>query len=469
MSTEKRESRSLGLIIGAFTLVYLIGIGVIVLATAAWGGGGSGSGSGSGSDESILNISLSEFAIKGDLNATPGKIMINITNDGSVAHDFQIADLGILTDKIAPGVSTTVVIEDAAAGSYEIICTVAGHKESGMTATLTVGESGGSASGGSSSHDHTSLTPEEAQARDDNMMAGMMSFGTDEAATEGRGNTPAEFTIAADGAKEFELTAAITKWEVETGKFVDAWTYNGQVPGPWFKVDVGDRVRIKVTNNLPLGTDIHWHGIHLPNEMDGVAPYTQDPIAPNGGTFTYEFTADTRNNGMYHAHMHGEEAVPNGMLGVFQVGDVELPRGRTVSGINVPNDVNIVQEIPMVLNDAGAIGYSLNGKSFPSTEPVVVNKDDWFLVTYFNEGLQVHPMHMHGFPQLVVARDGITLDQPFWVDTITVGPGERYSILVKATDLGTWVWHCHILNHVETPERMFGMATAVVVQDPAAA
>ena len=84
--------------------------------------------------------------------------------------------------------------------------------------------------------------------------------------------------------------------------------------------DVGDRVRIKVTNNLPLGTDIHWHGIHLPNEMDGVAPYTQDPIAPNGGTFTYEFTADTRNNGMYHAHMHGEEAVPNGMLGVFQVG-----------------------------------------------------------------------------------------------------------------------------------------------------
>ena len=113
MSTEKRESRSLGLIIGAFTLVYLIGIGVIVLATAAWGGGGSGSGSGSGSDESILNISLSEFAIKGDLNATPGKITINITNDGSVAHDFQIADLGILTDKIAPGVSTTVVIEDA--------------------------------------------------------------------------------------------------------------------------------------------------------------------------------------------------------------------------------------------------------------------------------------------------------------------------------------------------------------------
>ena len=61
-------------------------------------------------------------------------------------------------------------------------------------------------------------------------------------------------------------------------KFVDAWAYNGMVPGPWIKLDVGDFVEINVTNNTELGTDVHWHGISTPNNMDGVAPYTQDPI-----------------------------------------------------------------------------------------------------------------------------------------------------------------------------------------------
>jgi len=199
-----------------------------------------------------------------------------------------------------------------------------------------------------------------------------------------------------------------------------------------------------------------------------VSPYTQQMIMPDTD-FTYEFVADKPAVGMYHAHMHGEEAVPNGMFGVFQIGDVPLPAGRTVSGVKIPNDVKIVQELPMVLNDAGTIGFSLNGKSFPSTAPVVVNKDDWFEVHYFNEGLQNHPMHMHGFPQLIIAKDGIPLDQPYWADTILIGPGERYTVLVQATDLGTWVWHCHILNHVEMKDRLFGMATAVVVQDPTAA
>ena len=189
-------------------------------------------------------------------------------------------------------------------------------------------------------------------------------------------------------------------------------------------------------------------------------------VKPNGGTFSYSFVADKPALGMYHAHMHGEQAVPNGMFGVFQIGDIPLPAGRTVSGVAIPKDVKPVLEQPMVLNDSGAIGFSLNGKSFPSTAPVVVNLGDWFTVNYFNEGLMSHPMHMHGFPQLIVAKDGIPLDQPYWADTILIGPGERYSVLVHATDPGVWVWHCHILNHVEMKDRLFGMATAVVVKDP---
>ena len=87
------------------------------------------------------------------------------------------------------------------------------------------------------------------------------------------------------------------------------------------------------------------------------------------------------------------------------------------------------------------------------------------VVHYFNEGLQIHPMHQHQFRQLVDAKDGVPLDHPYWVDTLNVAPGERYSVLMQLTDPGTWVWHCHILTPVEREEGMFGMVTAIVVED----
>ena len=119
----------------------------------------------------------------------------------------------------------------------------------------------------------------------------------------------------------------------------------------------------------------------------------------------------------------------------------------------------------MVVNDAGAIGYSINGKSFPATQPYVVNTGDWIVATYYNEGLQSHPMHLHQFGQLVFAKDGFPLDNPYWADTINVAPGELYSVLIQAEDAGAWVWHCHILTHVEREEGVFGMLTALIVQD----
>ena len=118
----------------------------------------------------------------------------------------------------------------------------------------------------------------------------------------------------------------------------------------------------------------------------------------------------------------------------------------------------------MVLNDAGVIGLSLDGKSFPATKPIMAEAGDWLRLTYFNEGLQVHPMHLHGFEQIVVAKDGEPLDHPYAADTILVAPGERYTVLFNPTVPGTWVWHCHILNHVESADGMFGMVTALIVQ-----
>lgn len=284
------------------------------------------------------------------------------------------------------------------------------------------------------------------------------------AETEGVGNQLLEPTIAADGTKEFELTAAITPWEVEPGKIVDAWTYNGMVPGPMIKVDVGDNVRVHIQNDLPMGTDIHWHGVRTPNNMDGVSPVTQDLIR-SGEDFTYEFVADRPAVGMYHAHHHGHVQIPNGMFAVMLIGEMPLPRGQTISGVTIPEDLEVAQEFPMVLNDAGVIGFSLNGKSFPATAPIVATEGDWILAHYYNEGLQIHPMHQHQFPQLVVAKDGFPLDNPYWADTVNVAPGERYSVLMHADTAGVWVWHCHILTHVERDEGMFGMVTAMVVQE----
>jgi FtsP/CotA-like multicopper oxidase with cupredoxin domain len=271
--------------------------------------------------------------------------------------------------------------------------------------------------------------------------------------------------VLPDGTKRFELTASIVDWEVRPDEVVQAWAYNGMVPGPRIDLEVGDRIQVDVTNELPLGTDVHWHGVDVPNDQDGVAPLTQELIA-SGETYTYNFTVEEPAVAMYHAHVHGQDAVPNGMFGTFFVGDMPLPAGQTVSGQEVPEDIEITQNIPMVLNDAGVIGLTLDGKSFPATEPLTAEVGDWIQVSYYNEGLQVHPMHLHGFEQIVIAKDGEPLDHPYAADTVLVAPGERYTVIFNTNAPGVWVWHCHILNHVESSDGMFGMVTAVIVNEP---
>jgi FtsP/CotA-like multicopper oxidase with cupredoxin domain len=139
-------------------------------------------------------------------------------------------------------------------------------------------------------------------------------------------------------------------------------------------------------------------------------------------------------------------------MGAFLIGDEPVPAGVAVS-----------QEVPMVLNDAGVIGLMLNGKSFPATAPVVAKQGQWVEVHYMSEGLQIHPMHLHGLPQLVIAKDGFPI-APYQVDTLSVAPGERSTVLVHATDPGVWAWHCHILTHAERADGMFGMVTTFIVQ-----
>lgn len=284
---------------------------------------------------------------------------------------------------------------------------------------------------------------------DKDMAASIKAF---PATTKGLGAQPLQATVLPDGTKQFDLTAAVTQWEVSPGKIISAWTYNGTVPGPTIHVNVGDKVQVNLHNKLPESTTIHFHGIQLPNEVDGTPYVTQPPVTP-GHDYTYTFAVTEPAVGMYHSHDDAVKQMPNGMFGAFLVGDMPIPSDVTVTGDNQP----------LMLDDAGTVGLTLNGKSFPATAPFTAMTGQWIEVTYFNAGLMPHPMHLHEFPQLVIAEDGHPVPQPYYKDTVNVGPGERYTVLINANIAGTWVWHCHILTHAENDKGMFGMVTALVV------
>jgi manganese oxidase len=428
----------------------------IAVAVDRDGGGGVATAAAAGP----VSVSLTEFAISP--SSISGADSLVVTNDGTMAHDLEVVGTDLITPMLQPGDSATLDLSSLEPGTYTVICTVPGHEAAGMTGTLTVGSGGPVADTADHGGIHgAQMTPEQAAAMDQKMLDSIAAF---PAETEGLGNQVLEpVEILPDGTKRFELTAAITEWEVAPGQVVEAWTYNGMVPGPMFVLDVGDRIQVDLQNDLPLMTDIHWHGVMLPNDQDGVAPITQDPVMP-GESYTYEFTVTRPTVAMYHPHAHGDIKLPNGMLGAFIVGDVPVPTGRTIGDMAIPAEAEISQRIPMVLNDAGVIGLTLNGKSFPATEPIVAQQGEWIAIDYFSEGLMIHPMHLHGMDQLVVSKDGHALENPYLVDTLNIAPGERYTVLVHATEPGIWAFHCHILTHAEGPDGMFGMVTVLIVE-----
>ncbi len=480
MAEEQDEGRTMGTIATGVTAVVALVLAAGALIVASGPGGAASEPApaattteaptdGPESAPAEVAVELSEFAIEPtDITVAAGG-SLQVSNIGSADHDLAVVDTEVATPMLAGGEDATLPLDGLEPGTYDLLCTVPGHDSSGMTGTLTVvdGDGGDATVAADEDHDpdHDVAADEDWEALDAAMAETIGQF---PAETEGLGNQPLEpEEIREDGTKVFRLVAETFEWELEPGNFVEAWGYNGQVPGPMIQVDVGDDVEVIVENELPMGTDVHWHGVRVPHDQDGVAPITQDLIEP-GETFTYEFTAEEPAIGMYHPHHHGQMKLPNGMFGAFIIGevgeDIPFPSGE-VGGRDVPDDIEIAQEIPMILNDAGAIGLSINGKSFPATEPIVVEQDEWIVIHYYNEGLQIHPMHLHQMPQLVFAKDGFPLDAPQWEDTVNVAPGERYSVLVHASDPGVWVLHCHILTHAERHEGMFGMVTAMIVEE----
>ena len=432
--------------VAGFLVVIAFGVGLLSMAAfdssdATF----SGAGTQAAAAPEVIEVELGDLYINpAELTAPAGvPLTFEVTNTGKTEHNFALEN-GSATDMIPPGETATLESSALEEGKHTFICEVPGHASAGMKGVLTVTEGAATApqaAADHSGHGMSGMTPEEMVAMDAEVT------GSFPAETKGQGGQPLEPAVE-DGVKVFELTADEVRWEVEPGKVVDAMAYNRMLPGPRIDADLGDRVRIVLHNELDQPTTLHFHGVRVPNEMDGVPVITQDPVMP-GESFTYEFTLRNSGTHMYHPHFNATEQITEGLLGAFVVHD--------------PRDPEVAVDQAIVLND-GPLGFTINGKGFPATAPIALAEGETLRLRYMNEGLQIHPMHLHGLVQRVIAKDGYRLAQAYNVDTLMVAPGERYDVLVKADEPGVWAFHCHILNHVEGPNGMFGMVTAVIVE-----
>jgi FtsP/CotA-like multicopper oxidase with cupredoxin domain len=258
-----------------------------------------------------------------------------------------------------------------------------------------------------------------------------------------------------DGVKVFELETAVIRWTILPGVTVDAYAFNGQVPGPRLHFRKGDRVRINVRNRLPESTTVHWHGLILPNIMDGPAHITQEPIASGGGLYRYEFTAVQSGTYLYHSHDHIDRQQALGLYGALIIDpatpdpsleadheyDVLLQEWLMREGLTYP---------AMPMDGAQPNYFTINGRAYPATDRISMRLGETLKVRFIGSSNGfIHPMHIHGGPFQVVAVDGNTL-QPsarYQADTVNVGPGQRYDVIWLARQPGKWLIHCHIGHH----------------------
>ena len=255
------------------------------------------------------------------------------------------------------------------------------------------------------------------------------------------------------GAKVFHLVAEPVDHEFTEGLKGKGWGYNGSIHGPTIEAVEGDRVRLYVTNHLPEGTTVHWHGILLPNGMDGVGGLTQKVIAP-GETYKYEFVLRQHGTFMYHPHHDEMTQLALGMMGLFIV----HPRTRPV---NAPTrDFAIMlsewkitpgtsRPDPSEMTEFNVL--TMNGRVFPGTDPLVVKTGDRVRIRFGNLGaMEHHPIHLHGYEFELAQIDGNTIapDRRWKQNTVLVPVGSTQAVEFVADAPGDWAMHCHMTHHV---------------------
>ena len=257
--------------------------------------------------------------------------------------------------------------------------------------------------------------------------------------------------VMKNGVKEFELVAQPVKREFAPGMEVDCWGYNGLTPGPTIEAVEGDRIRILVSNELPEHTSIHWHGIFLPNGMDGVGGLTQKQIMP-GETYAYEFTLEQHGTHMYHPHADETVQLAMGMMGFFIIHprvppDPPIDRDFCIFLAEWHIDPGTSKPNPHIMTDFNT--FTFNSRAFPGTEHLIVKKDDRVRLRIANLSMDSHPIHIHGHRFWIVETDGGQLDPTaYWPETtVNVHPGSTRAVEFVADVPGDWAFHCHKTHH----------------------
>jgi manganese oxidase len=255
--------------------------------------------------------------------------------------------------------------------------------------------------------------------------------------------------------KVFHLTAEIVKRELlpaspmGPAKVLTVWGYNGSVPGPTIEVNEGDHVRIIFHNKLPEDTTVHWHGLELPINMDGMPFISQPPVKP-GGSYVYEFKL--HQNGTFFYHSHGAMQEMMGMIGFFII----HPKS--------PHNPPVHKDFGIVLQEFGALQnnpvpnsmsmefnwLTFNGKAAPATTPLIVRQGDRVRIRLINLGMDHHPIHIHGNQFYVTGTEGGRIPQSAWFpgNTVIVGVAQARDIEFDAIYPGDWMLHCHLPHHM---------------------
>lgn len=258
-----------------------------------------------------------------------------------------------------------------------------------------------------------------------------------------------------DGAKVFHLVAEPVTHEFAPGLVAECWGYNGRVHGPTIEAVEGDRVRIYVTNRLPAPTTVHWHGAYLPSGMDGVGGISQKSIQP-GETFLYEFTLRQHGTLMYHSHHDEMTQMQLGMMGLFIIHPkhpAQPPPDRDFAIMLSEWKVEVGARRPDPNEMTDFNIFTMNGRSFPGTAPLLVKKGDRVRIRIGNlSTMSHHAIHLHGYAFKVVATDGGEVPESArWPETTVLTPtGSTRTVEFVANEPGDWAMHCHMLHHVMT-------------------
>jgi hypothetical protein len=257
-----------------------------------------------------------------------------------------------------------------------------------------------------------------------------------------------------NGIKVFDLDASVIRWNILPRTQVTAYAINRQVPGPRLEFIEGDHVRINFTNHLPEPATMHWHGLVVPNRMDGPGYITQDPVPP-GGRYTYEYVVQQAGTFFYHSHTRPDRQQALGLYGALIIRPRESaaePKANYEYVVQLQEWLNRDgQTYPAMLMEGGLPNFfTINGKAWPATDTLRMKVGETIKLRIIGTNNNfIHPMHMHGGPFTVVARDGVPLNPAarFEADVINVGPGQRWDVIWPAREPGKWIFHCHIPHH----------------------